>query len=111
MVVAGASNLTGEMVAWSNRAGEARARFVLAPGQWIMTDCAARCQLASGTSFSAPFVAGAIALMIEAHPELAGPEAAERILAAARPMGPEEIYGRGLLDLRRAFPAAQAAAQ
>lgn len=111
LVATGASSLTGEMVSWSNRAGAARARYVVAPGQWIMADCARRCELASGTSFSAPFVAGAVALMMEAHPELSGPDAAERVLDAARPLGPAEIYGRGMLDLRRAFPTVQAGTQ
>jgi subtilisin family serine protease len=109
MVVAGASTLSGDMADWSNRAGEAKARFVLAPGQYVATDCEARCQLASGTSFAAPFVAGAVALMMEAHPELSGPEAAERVLAAARPLdGPNQaaVSGRGMLDLARAFPPA-----
>jgi subtilisin family serine protease len=109
MVVAGASSLTGEMVAWSNRAGATAARYVLAPGEWIMADCQKHCQLASGTSFATPFVAGAIALMMQAHPELSGPQAADRVLAAARPLGPAEVYGRGMLDLRRAFPSPAAA--
>jgi subtilisin family serine protease len=106
MVVAGAAGYDGDMTKWSNRAGVARARYVLAPGEWILTDCAARCDFAFGTSFAAPFVAGAIALMMEAHPELSGPDAAERILAAARPLGgpgSEAVYGRGMLDLARAF--------
>lgn len=105
MVVAGAAGFDGEIAPWSNRAGEAKARYVLAPGQWILTDCRKSCQYASGTSFAAPFVAGAIALMMEAHPRLSGPEAAERVLAAARPLGGEEVYGRGMLDLSRAFAA------
>ena len=106
MLVAGAAGYDGLITAWSNRAGAARARFVLAPGEWILTDCEARCAFASGTSFAAPFVAGAVALMLEAHPELTGAQAAERVLAAARPLGPpgsEAIYGRGMLDLSRAF--------
>jgi subtilisin family serine protease len=109
MVVAGASTLTGEIAPWSNRAGEARARYVLAPGERVMTDCGEKhCQLATGTSFSASFVAGAIALIMEAHPVLSGPQAAERALAAAHPpagTGTDTVYGRGVLDLHLAFPA------
>lgn len=105
MVVAGAAGFDGDITPWSNRAGEAAARYLLAPGQWILTDCHKSCQFASGTSFAAPFVAGAIALMMEAYPGLTGPEAADRVLAAARPLGGAEVYGRGMLDLSRAFAA------
>jgi hypothetical protein len=48
---------------------------------------------------------------MEAHPELSGPEAAERVLVAARPLGApgsEAVYGRGMLDLTHAFEALQA---
>ena len=106
IVVAGAATYEGDITPWSDRAGAAKDRYVLAPGQWILTDCRERCQFASGTSFAAPFVAGAIALMMEAHPEFEGPEAAERVLAAARDLGApgvDEIYGRGMLDLTHAF--------
>jgi subtilisin family serine protease len=111
MVVAGAASYDGDIAAWSNRAGDARGRYLLAPGQWILTDCDRACQVASGTSFAAPYVAGAIALMMEAHPDLSGPETAERVLAAARPLGAagtQAVYGRGMLDLSRAFASQQA---
>ena len=106
MVVAGAVGVDGAATPWTNRAGDARARYVLAPGEFILTDCGTKCAYATGTSFAAPYVAGAVALMLEAHPELTGPEAAERLLAAARPIAQpasEAAYGRGMLDLARAF--------
>ena len=108
MVVAGAVGPEGGMTDWSNRAGAARGRYLLAPGQWILTDCRRRCRFAHGTSFATPFVAGAIALVMEANPSLGGPQAAERVLAAARPLdapGGEAVYGRGVLDVRRLFAA------
>lgn len=113
IIVAGAATFQGEIASWSDRAGAAKDHYVLAPGQWVLTDCRDKCHIASGTSFAAPFVAGAIALMMEAHPELNGREAAGRILEASRDMGPpgtDEVYGRGMLDLARAFGPAQTAA-
>jgi subtilisin family serine protease len=106
MVVAGAVGPEGGMVAWSNKAGAARARYLLAPGQWVLTDCRRKCQFAHGTSFATPFVAGAIALVMEANPALSGASAADRVLAAARPLdapGGEAVYGRGVLSVSRLF--------
>jgi subtilisin family serine protease len=106
IVVAGATGWNGAITPWSNRAGEASAYFIAAPGEWILTDCARTCRLASGTSLSTPYVAGALALMLEAHPELSGPQAAERLLSVARDAGApgqDPVYGRGILDLGRAF--------
>jgi subtilisin family serine protease len=109
IVVAGATSYYGELTAWSNRAGEARRHYVAAPGEWVLTDCTRRCKLVSGTSFSTAYVAGALALVMEARPELAGPQVVERVLASARDLGEpgeDPVYGRGALDLGRAFAAA-----
>jgi subtilisin family serine protease len=113
VVVAGAIDYQGRITSWSNRAGAAKDRYILAPGEAIFTDCKRKCEYASGTSFATSFVAGAIALMMEAHPELDGPAIAERILAAARDLGApgtDPIYGRGALDLSRLFEPQHASA-
>jgi subtilisin family serine protease len=109
IVVAGATGYRGAMTAWSNRAGLVKAYYIAAPGEWVLTDCLAKCHLVSGTSFSTSYVAGALALVMEAWPKLTGREAAEQILSGARDAGEpgaDDIYGRGILDLGRVFPAA-----
>ncbi|HEY8616765.1 S8 family peptidase [Phenylobacterium sp.] len=109
IVVAGASSYYGDLTPWSNRAGAASPWFVAAPGEWVLTDCTRKCKLVSGTSFSTAYVAGSLALMMEAHPQLSGRQAAERVLVSARDLGPpgvDPIYGRGVLDLGRAFATA-----
>jgi subtilisin family serine protease len=111
MLVAGAATFKGDMAAWSDPAGATQARYVLAPGEWVLTNCRELCDVVSGTSYSAPYVAGAVALLMEAHPELSGPEVADRVLKATRDMGPpgvDAVYGHGMLDLSHAFETKRA---
>lgn len=109
IVVAGATGYHGAMTGWSNRAGMVKAYYIAAPGEWVLTDCRAKCHLVSGTSFSTSYVAGALALVMEAWPAMTGPQALEQILNGARDAGEpgaDDVYGRGILDLGRVFPAA-----
>lgn len=110
IVVAGATGYYGELTAWSNRAGQVKPWYVAAPGEWVLTDCKARCALVSGTSFSTSYVAGGLALMMEAWPQLSGREVAARLLATARDAGDagvDDVYGRGVMNLGEAFAAAE----
>ncbi|MDZ4370773.1 MAG: S8 family peptidase [Phenylobacterium sp.] len=109
ILVAGAVGYHGAITDWSNRAGRVGDWYVTAPGEWVLTDCADKCALVSGTSFASSYVAGSLALMMEAWPELSGRDLARRLLASARDAGEpgtDAIYGRGVLDLRRTFAAA-----
>lgn len=106
IVVAGASSYYGMIASWSNRAGLVKPWFIAAPGEWVLTDCRGKCKLVSGTSFSTSYVAGALALMMEAWPHMSGRDLIQRLLLTARdegPPGPDEVYGRGVLDVARAF--------
>lgn len=106
IVVAGASSYYGMITSWSNRAGQVKPWFIAAPGEWVLTDCKGKCKLVSGTSFSTSYVAGALALMMEAWPQIEGRDLVRRLLGAARDEGPagvDEVYGVGVLDVARAF--------
>jgi subtilisin family serine protease len=108
IVVAGATGYYGAITGWSNRAGQVKAWYIAAPGEWVLTDCLAKCALVSGTSFSTSYVAGGMALMMEAWPQMSGREIAARMLDRARDAGDagvDDVYGRGVLDLGRAFGA------
>lgn len=108
IVVAGATGYYGAITHWSNRAGRVKAWYIAAPGEWVLTDCLAKCQLVSGTSFSTSYVAGGLALMMEAWPQMSGKDVAARLLASARDAGDagvDDVYGRGVLDLGGAFTA------
>jgi subtilisin family serine protease len=111
VLAVGATDYDGVITNWSNRAGAAGRYFLAAPGEHIITDCGKKvCILISGTSFATPYVAGALALVMELHPELTGPQAAEAVLRSARDRGEhgaDAVYGRGVLDIDRAVaPAA-----
>jgi type VII secretion-associated serine protease mycosin len=62
-----------------------------------------------GTSGAAPIVSGIVALVRAAHPELSAVNVINRILVTARdkgPVGPDDIYGYGLVDAAAAVTAA-----
>ncbi|MBX7528540.1 S8 family peptidase [Qipengyuania vesicularis] len=80
-------------------------RFIVAPGEMLLVDDGHGGYVRrSGTSFSAPLVSGAIALLHDRWPWLANnPEASvEIILRSARDLGApgvDEVYGVGMLDV------------
>ncbi|AQR63338.1 peptidase S8 [Brevundimonas sp. LM2] len=107
IIVVGAHGRTDQIADFSNRAGSSAASFLSAPGVDIISQCdGTSCLLGSGTSFSSPAVAGALALLLEAFPNLTGRQAVSLLLTTARDAGDpgvDTVYGQGLLDLARAF--------
>lgn len=104
IIVAGAANPDGTMAKWSNRAGAAHAYYILAPGEKVLTECDDKsCSMVSGTSFSTPYIAGALALVMEARPELSGREAVKALLRGASRRGATRTAGQGNLNIGGAF--------
>ncbi|MEC8534209.1 MAG: S8 family peptidase, partial [Pseudomonadota bacterium] len=67
VIAVGSHNASNAMSSFSNRAGVAAAGYISAPGELIVTGCdTTSCWRVSGTSFSAPHVAGALALLMDA---------------------------------------------
>jgi len=62
--------------------------------------------LISGTSFSSPTVAGVAALVRQANPNLTELEVRKILTSTAQPIGPQVIFGAGMVD---AYSAVQAA--
>jgi len=144
VVAVGAVDPSGAMPTFSNRAGPTASFYLLAPGVSIVlagiddnirrpdlptcggsvtTNCNdanddGNFWIGSGTSFAAPAVAGALALMLDLFPNLT-PEAALRILldtaddyitttpdpvlGVSAVAGTDSVGGRGIMNLRRAF--------
>lgn len=64
-----------------------------------------------GSSGATPLVAGVVALVRSAHPELDAADVIQRVVATARPKGstqPDPLYGHGLVDASAAVTAAVA---
>ncbi|MDP3655571.1 MAG: S8 family peptidase [Brevundimonas sp.] len=107
IIVVGAHNAANQMADFSNRAGVSAAAYLSAPGVDIITACdGTSCWRVNGTSFSAPAVAGALALLLDAFPNLSGRDAVQILLTTARDAGAagvDDVFGRGLLDIAQAF--------
>ena len=107
VIAVGSHNVQDVMSDFSNRAGVTQTAYISAPGEDVLTGCNGTiCYRVNGTSFSAPHVAGALALLLDAFPNLSAREALAILIDTARDAGdagPDIVYGRGLLDLQRAF--------
>lgn len=108
ILAVGATTQAGVMASYSNKAGAAASDYVVAPGDNITTDCDQKgnCFAVSGTSFSAPHVAGALALLLQAFPNLSGKQALALLLQTTDDLGApgvDPVYGAGLIDLAKAF--------
>lgn len=108
ILIAGAVDANNLMADFSDRAGDAlKSLYVVAPGVSVRSTGVGGGQvIASGTSFSTPHVAGALALLAELFPNLSAHDLAEIILTTAHDLGDpgiDAIYGRGLIDLDAAI--------
>ena len=107
VIIAGSVGQTGTISSFSNRAGQSAAHYLSALGERVEApdETGAR-YLWSGTSFAAPQISGAAALLAQAFPNLTGAQIADLLLRTARDTGAtgtDDIYGRGTLDLTAAF--------
>ncbi|MEL7487306.1 MAG: S8 family peptidase [Pseudomonadota bacterium] len=108
VVAVGSLDANGNRSDFSNAAGaDSQDFFLFAPGEDLITpglnDDLFR---VAGTSFSAPFVAGALALVLDAFPNLTPAEALQVLLTSADDLGApgtDVVFGRGALNVARAF--------
>jgi hypothetical protein len=107
VLVAGSIDSTKTISSFSNRAGSTASVYVTALGEGVRSfDETGAAFLFSGTSFSAPFVSGAVALLAQAFPNLTGAQIVQLLLDSADDLGGSGVdstYGHGALNIGRAF--------
>jgi len=119
LIIAGSVDENLEISDFSDRAGDGVARFhyLVAPGErvvvpWTTDADGPGLYYLSGTSFSAPHITGAAALILDRWPSLTAREVADILFETATDLGAagvDNIYGHGLLNLDAALqPTGQA---
>ena len=92
---------------FSNRAGQGQNWYLTALGYRVRTvDHTGAGMLYSGTSFSAPIISGAVALIAQAFPNMTAGEIVDLLFKTADDLGSagdDSVYGQGRLNLTRAF--------
>jgi subtilisin family serine protease len=107
IIIAGAYDANRAMATFSNRAGTAANFYLAALGSRVRAiDETGTSFLFSGTSFAAPHIAGAAALLAQAFPNLTGQQIAQLLWESGDDLGDVGIdgtFGRGGLNIGRAF--------
>jgi len=113
VLACGAITVYGAIAGFSSRGPTVDGRLkpeVVAPGVDVWCADAAGDETygqASGTSLATPLVAGACALLLEAHPEWSAMQARAALMQTADGAGhPDNIYGNGCVDVWRAIQSA-----
>lgn len=112
-IVVGSVDKNGNKASYSNSAGILKDFFMVAPGGNISTGEVVYTTTTGGgysgnygTSFAAPMVAGAFALLAQKFPYLTGAQIRDILFASATDLGAvgvDEIYGHGLLNIVKAM--------
>lgn len=96
-----------DLATLSNRAGSFQDWFVSAPGYLVSFEShKGGLDGGTGTSFAAPVVAGAAALLKQAFPTLSAKDIVQILLTTADDLGTtgvDAVYGHGRLNIGRAF--------
>ncbi|MBS0254672.1 MAG: S8 family serine peptidase [Proteobacteria bacterium] len=118
VIIAGSVDKTGTISTFSDQAGSEAQYYLAALGDSIcctyqngqikitIQNGQRFVEVFSGTSFSAPQIAGAAALLFQAFPSLTATQVVDLLLKTARDAGAtgtDPVYGRGILDIAAAF--------
>lgn len=108
VIIAGALDANNTALAsFSNQAGNGAAHYLGALGVRVSAiDQRGTTFLWSGTSFSAPIVSGAVALLAQAFPNLTGAQIVDLLFRSATDLGAtgvDSTFGNGAIDIAKAF--------
>jgi len=107
VIVAGSVGTSDAISTRSDRAGNESAHFLTAVGEQVRApDQNNTAYYWSGTSFAAPQISGAVALLAQTFPNLTGAQIVDILYRTARDAGTpgvDAVYGQGVLDLTKAF--------
>jgi hypothetical protein len=106
-IVVGSLSSPTTRAATSNHCGDSRDYCLFAPGTDIIsTHAGGGYAIGSGTSFAAPHVSGAAAVVKTAFPGVSNRDVVDRLLLTAADIGAagvDPVFGRGRLDLEAAM--------
>ncbi len=105
-IVVGSVDADNNLSSFSARCGSAAAFCMVAPGEDIVTTGVNDLVRVSGTSFAAPMVSGAAAVVKAAFPGVSGAAVVDRLLTSATDLGTagvDTVFGHGLLNLDNAL--------
>ncbi len=109
MIAVGSVDQNNIVSSFSNPAGDTDTAFLAAPGENIITTgLGGGTVTAIGTSFAAPHVSGALAIILQRFPSLSTAQAVDLLFTTATDLGAsgtDTVFGRGLLNLQAAFQA------
>lgn len=109
IIAVGAVDFNNQIASFSNRAGDARNFYLVAPGVNLIgayPSSPTTYAYMSGTSMAAPIVAGAAAVVKSAWPYLSARDVANVLFLTATDLGApgiDPVYGRGLVNLTQAM--------
>jgi hypothetical protein len=116
IIAVGAVDANNVIASWSNRAGDTKDFYLVAPGVNIYStytkldrrtkQYVATYATLSGTSMATPYVTGAVALIKSGWSYLTAPQITSILFTSATDLGApgvDAIYGRGLLNLGAAL--------
>ncbi len=105
-IIAGSVNEQLRLSDFSDAAGRAKEYYLVAPGEDIVFPYTDGLVTGNGTSFAAPHVTGAAAILFQKWPNLMAHDVADILFQTATDLGEsgiDDIYGHGLLNLDTAL--------